>query len=367
MAGDMARVNFPGYSPERLPSGAIRHRVRVKDSPKVKITLPCGPDNPDFQTAYLAARAGIKPDKTRVEVAPRSGTVGWLVNAYMAHLARMVDSGQASHLTLKQRRGMAQRLLDRRSTSGGSKGKEYRGLPMVIPAAELMAMRDDMMATPGAAKNTFKFLRAMYAWAVDRGHCSVNPAAAIKVEYTSAGGAVPWSIDDFAKFRKAHPQGTMAHLTLTLFVFTACRIEDAIALGRRHETRNGSWLAWTPGKRGSRPVDIPILPPLAEAIRSQKIVGDTYLLTEAGKPFASPEALRNRLRKWCATAGLENRTSHGIRKAAGHLLALHGATQYEIMSVHGHANAATSQIYTRDVERTQLAERAVARLSGVEW
>lgn len=54
---------------------------------------------------------------------------------------------------------------------------------MMIPAHELIAYRDSMMATPGAAHNTFKFIKAMYAWAKERGHCPHSPAAGIKVDY----------------------------------------------------------------------------------------------------------------------------------------------------------------------------------------
>lgn len=102
-------------------------------------------------------------------------------------------------------------------------------------------------------------------------------------------------------------------------------------------------------------------------MRAQTAIGPAYLLTEHGKPFASPEALRNRFKKWCRSADLEDLSSHEIRKAAGHLMALKGATQYEIMSVHGHANAATSQVYTESVERMKLGEMAASKLAGMDW
>lgn len=371
MHGDMVRVDFPGYFTETLPSGNVRHRVRVEGQKKTKITLPFGPEHPGFQQAYLSARAGIRPAKssTKNDILPTVGTVGWLVTAYLAHLNTQVLNGQASPLTLKQRTGMGERLMNNVSSSGNSKGKPYRGLPMSIPTHELVTYRDSLMATPGTAKNTFKFIKAMYKWAVERGHCSSNPAAGITVAYTNQGGATPWTLEDLQKFRRTHPFGTKAHLALTLFMFTACRIGDAIQLGRKHEIkRNGQiWLSWQPAKKGSKPVEIPLLPPLEKAIRAQKVIGETYLLTESGSPYSSPEGLRNRMAKWCKSAKIEGRSSHGIRKAAGHLLALHGATQYEIMSIHGHANASTSQVYTAGVERTRLAEQAAAKLSGLDW
>ncbi|RJL02345.1 hypothetical protein D3P06_11375 [Paracoccus aestuarii] len=46
--------------------------------------------------------------------------------------------------------------------------------------------------------------------------------------------------------------------------------------------------------------------------------------------------------------GLDNRSSHGVRKAAGHLLAQEGCSQNQIMTVHGHTQARTSEVYTRE-------------------
>ena len=367
--GDMSKIEFPGYFSERMASGNLRHRVRVEGHKRVKITLPFGPDDPRFQSAYIAARAGLKTDSTELKIIPNAGTVGWLVTAYLAHLRSQVQNGQASALTLKQRKPMGDKLIDHTSTSGTSTGRIYRDLPLMIPPHELIAYRDSLMATPGAAHNTFKFIKAMYAWAVERGHCPLNPAAGIKVAYKNQGGAIPWTIADLEAFKERHPFGTTAHLFLTLFMFTACRISDGIILGRENEkTINGTpWLSWQPDKAGSKIVEIPVLPPLQRALAARKVIGTTFILTDQGKPYTTDQGMGRKLKQWCSEAGIEGKTSHGIRKAAGHLLALHGATQYEIMAVHGHANASTSQVYTKDVERLALAEKAVARLSGMKW
>ncbi|MCH2274181.1 MAG: hypothetical protein MK397_05615, partial [Thalassospira sp.] len=71
--------------------------------------------------------------------------------------------------------------------------------------------------------------------------------------------------------------------------------------------------------------------------------------------------------KWCLDADLPDLSSHGIRKGAGKLLAEEGCTQYEIMAVHGHAEAKTSETYTSGAERWKLARQAMKRLEGMEW
>jgi site-specific recombinase XerC len=367
MGGDM-RLDFPGLT-KRVRGKAVAWRVRVEGNPNRKITLPVGPDHREFADHYRAARAGERlapPD----QITAAEGTMGWIVQAYLSHLAREVAAGTKSPLTLKERRNLAAFVLAQQSEQRNTRGKEYRGLPMTIPAAELLAFQDRMLGLPGKARNVWMFMRAAYDHAVKRNLCNSNPFKMVdRPAYKSAGGATAWTLDDLAQFRERHPQGTMAHLWLSLHMFTACRIGDACILGRGHELRESGalWLSWQPSKKGSRPVKIPVAAPLERAIRAQKLIGPTYLLTAHGKPFASPEALRNRVQKWCAEAGLVGLSSHGIRKAAGELLALAGATQYEIMALHAHANATTSQIYTKGAEAARLGQMAVQKLEALEW
>jgi integrase len=365
--GDM-RIRIPGLSHESHGK-ARRWRVRVEGERTRKITIPVGPDHDDFQAHYKAARRGEK-----LSVDPDAkhdpGTMGWLMASYIEHLTTQVETGHASPLTLKQRKSHKDFILSQTSEQTRTYGRPYAGLPMTIPPAEMMALQDRMRRTPGKALNVWKTLTAAFEFARERGHITSNPAKAVRrPQYANQGGATPWTLDDLKKFREAHPKGTTAHLCLSLMMFTACRISDAVILGRRHEDRiNGAlWLSFDPVKKGAASVLVPVLPPLEAALRSRGVIGDTYLLTDHGKPFASPEALRNRFKKWCRAAGLEDRSSHGIRKAAGELMALAGATQYEIMAVHGHTNSTTSQVYTKSVERMRLAEMGASKLAGMEW
>ena len=354
-----------------MKSGNLRYLVRVKGQPSKRITLSVSPEHPDFHEHYTAARQGLKVTaQTTLTTAAARGSVAWLAYAYLDHLERLVQAGTASPLTLKQRRSLVGELVKQKSTAPRSRGFSYAELPMEIPQDELARMLDALAATPGKAKNMLKMLRAMYKWAIQQGHCQVNPAQGVNVAYQSKGGATPWTLADLEKFRKAHPAGTAAYLRLTLFMFTACRISDAVRLGPANEFRlNGQlWLGWDPVKRGSPRVEIPVLLPLERALSSRKVVHpNTYLLTDHGKPFSSPESLRNRLKKDCGLAGIEERSAHGIRKAAGHLLSLFGATQYEIMAILGHEQASTSEVYTKGVERQKLAASGASKLAGLDW
>lgn len=348
----MVRIHPPGLLCERLPSGNVRWRVRAIGDKSRKTTVP-PPDDPDFFAAYDAARHGRKYDKQK----PVTHSLAWLVGEYEKAMAERVAAGLLDGGTLKQRSAFYARLCGR-----------YGAKNMRMPAHKLVEFRDSILATPGAADNMVKAVRALYAWAIERGTVQANPAAGIGTVNRSRG-AVAWSIDDLRKFREAHPKGTMPHLALSLFMFTACRIGDAATLGRANErTFDGvTWLCWQPAKKGSAPVEVPILPPLAQAIAAQKVIGPTYLLNGWGKSFASSAALGNWFRDRVREAGLTDRSPHGIRKAAGELMAIEGATQYHIMAVQGHTQAKTSEVYTRGVNRRKLASDAVAKLASMDW
>jgi len=353
------KIDYPGLIEEKLPSGSIRYRVRIEGNPKRRIRLHVDPEHKDFREHYLAARAGIqmKPDVAPIDRAIK-GSFGWLIHRHLNKLEKQVEAGRASPLTLKKRKGLFARLLPR-----------YGEYTLHIPTHQIVKIRDELQDKPSIADAMVKAIRVMYREAIADGILTTNPATGIGNIDLGRGGAKPWTVDDLRTFRERHPPGTNAHLCLTLFMFTACRISDAVLLGRHNEFERAGVRAigWQPTKKGSKYVEIPMLPSLYKATRRSNVVGATYLLTDYGKPYKTADALGQRFRKWCDQAGLTDLSSHGIRKAAGHLLALEGCSQYQIMAIHGHAQAKTSEIYTKGVERWQLAREAMETLQGLEW
>lgn len=359
MVNEPVKHEYAGLLKEKMPSGAFRYRVRVEGNKSKRIRLHVGPDHKMFMEHYLAARRGIslQLEAEPIETAIKN-SVAWLTYKHEFHIRQQVLSGAASPLTLKKRLGFMEKL---RADCG-----EYS---MEIPQSRIVEIRDRMAGTPAAADSMVSAIRAMYKWALSHGIVDANPAVGIGTIDRGKGGAVPWTADDLRKFREVHPKGTNAYLALTIFMFTACRIGDACWIGRANEFERGGvrGISWQPRKRGSAVVEIPMLPPLYRATRAATVQGPSYLLTSAGVPYNTPDALGHRFRKWCRAAGLPNRSSHGIRKAAGHLLAQHGCSQYQIMTIHGHTQAKTSEVYTRGVERWGMAKDAMNRLEGMDW
>ncbi|SMO63863.1 Phage integrase family protein [Paracoccus laeviglucosivorans] len=358
------RVDFPGLVVERHRNGTLRYRVRVEGDKGRRIHVPVTPEDPAFAHYYYAARAGEIWQPPREKQIERS--LDWLCSRYLDFIGKMVEAELMSAATLKQRRSVLKRLCDHLDDDGD----RYGTLDIDLPPAAFITVRDAWAAHPGAADNLIKSVRAVYKWAKERDEISHNPAAGIGVINTAPkGGAVPWTASDLKQFKAKHPAGTIAHLWLTLQAFTACRIGDAIWLGRDQEVSRGgqTWLEWQPRKKGSAFVSIPMLAPLYTATRATKIVGTSYLLSEKGKPFASVEALRVRVQRWCESAGLPGRSSHGIRKAVAEMMAEAGCSQHQIMAVMAHTQAKTSEIYTKGAERRILAADGVRALSGIDW
>ncbi|MDF1729352.1 MAG: site-specific integrase, partial [Sulfitobacter sp.] len=293
------KIRFPGYVPEKMPSGETRHRVRIEGQKRKRITIPVGPNDPQFSEHYYAARAGVKIDAPRIEPAVRM-SADELVRDYLLWMEAQVASGLMSPLTLKQRRSLLKRSLDTRDDQGDRIGDLHQDLP---PEAFVL-IRDSWGAKTSQADNALKGFSACYKWAKEYRGITYNPVASVRKVHVSKGGAVPWSADDLRRFAEHHPSGTTARRWLMLALFTGSRIGDTINLGNEATYDGRLWLEWQPAKKGSAYVSIPLFPQLIEELRATKVEGRTYLLSQHGRPYRSTDSLRNMIQDWTRQAGL---------------------------------------------------------------
>lgn len=358
------KYNYPGLYRDKTPAGTVRWMVRKEGEKAKRLRIPVGPDHVDFLNHYYAARAGETWEPARKVTAPKQ-SFAWLVQSYLERLEGEVPARISSPLTLRKRRSQLHRVCDVTDADGD----RYAVLDLDMPPAAFVRARNTMAATPAEADNTMKAVRAMYRHAIELGLVDHNPAEGIAKIHQNRGGAVAWSADDVRKYRAAHPPGTMAHLYLTLLMFTGCRIGDACRLGRGHETRRDGLLCleWQPVKKGSAPVAIPMPAQLEAATRAVSIIGPTYILNEQGRPFKNAASMGIRARKWFDAAGLPDRSSHGVRKALAEFLAEAGCTQHQIMAIMSHNQAKTSEIYTRAADRRALAGSAAQAMGAIQW
>ncbi|HLP70438.1 MAG TPA: tyrosine-type recombinase/integrase [Rhizobium sp.] len=352
------KVEYPGLIEQKLPSGTVIYRVRPKGNHSKRIQLYARPGDSDFTRQYALARAGVKPEplkKASDEAMPE--TIGWLVHAYLEYLEKKVAAGTTSAKTLKKKRNLLQRLL------------KHSDKKALIPREKLIEMQDEMAATPAQADAFIEAVAVMYDWAIERKKVKENPARGIKGVYEKGDGATPWKAADVRKFFTTHKRGTKPHVAMSILLWTGCRIEDLTVLGRQHECviDGVDAIRWTPSKKNSTEVCIPFVEPLKDAVRAPVVIGETYVLGRGGKPYSSGDSMSAMFKRWCKDAGLGHLSAHGVRKGLAEVLAEMGCSQYEIMAILGHSEAKTSEVYTRRVERWNLAKVALKRVnkSGV--
>jgi enterobacteria phage integrase len=88
------------------------------------------------------------------------------------------------------------------------------------------------------------------------------------------------------------------------------------------------------------------------------------ITTAYSKPF-TVDGFSGWMRDAISEAGLPlDCKPHGLRKAAGRLLAEAGATARMIMSILGHTTLGEAERYTEEADQASLAEDAVIKLEG---
>jgi len=162
------------------------------------------------------------------------------------------------------------------------------------------------------------------------------------------------------------PEGIRDRAMLTLMYASGLRASEVVTLRMENVDRNAGFLRVF-GK-GSKERVVPVADRALEELKTYldaarpgflgKKVAGALFLSRRGKAITR-QTLWNRIRRWAACAGIDERISpHTLRHSfAGHLLA-GGADLRAVQAMLGHADIATTQIYThvtpehlRDVHR----------------
>ena len=229
---------------------------------------------------------------------------------------------------------------------------------------------EDMMATkfntPNAANNMRKRLSQLLDLAVKLEWIPANPVKQTKAYVVEGGGHHTWTEAEIAGFFKAHKIGSLAHLAVTLMLYTGAARVDVVKLGQFSikQTVEGERLEYRrqkTRKSNGQLVSIPLHPDLVKVLTECTKDNGTFLQTNYGNQ-RSVEGLGNAMRKWCDEAGLLNCSAHGLRKACARRLAEAGATAPEIMSITGHKTLAEVQRYIADANRELMADAGMDKL-----
>ena len=278
-------------------------------------------------------------------------SIEWLLNQYMA-------SGVFKALapaTQLQRRNFYNRFC-----------RVYGAVPYnSITTADLAKIRDNLK--PFAARNFLKAMTAAYKWAAlpEVNLVTHNPARDVQRPSPKTDGYEPWTLEDVRQFNKFYPKGHNARICLAMLLFTGREISAVTTIGRV-SVRNG--LLTTERQKTGVKVVTPILSLL------QNELGNRYndlvwLQNRNGAPYSN-KSLSQRFSAWARNAGLKNKTSHGLRKSVGSILADLKMPAPVIMSVLGHKSMTQSDVYIQNANRTDLAEQGMNALEekvADEW
>ncbi len=306
------------------------------------------PGTDEFMTEYRAALARGCDMGPRKSTAAAPGSLRWLVQSYY---------GCPEYLGLHEStRAKRRAILDGISLEHGAKPFARMETKHVR-----LKIRDPKAATPEAANGRVKALRQVFKWACDVGHASTNPARDVPMlAPKNPDGHHAWTAEEVHQFEKRHPPGTKARKALAMFLYLGVRISDSVQLGPQME-RAGDLHFTEQKNRATKPKhrEVPILPVLRAELDASPSGHLAYLVTEWGRPFASPKAFGNRFKAWCVQAGLPHCTAHGLRKAGATFAAEHGATEHQLMAIFGWDSPKQAALYTKSANRKRLTNDAM--------
>lgn len=314
-----------------------------------------------YDTLFAAAMGGTLPARPSRRPGPMPGTLGWLAAAYEASQA---FGGYDPSTQRTRRRLMALMLAEPVAPDAA---ETFADFPLArIKTAALEVLRDRQRDMKGSANDRVKALRALFRWAAEARHVPANPALGLAKLRVTTSGHHTWTLDEIAQFEARHPAGSRAHLALRLMLYTGARRSDAPRLGRQHVRH--SVIRWTAFKNRNRHptvIEIPLLPPLAEAIAAAEAAGNVgdmvFLRSEHGRPFVI-ESFGNWFKDQCRAAGLPHCSAHGLRKAGSTCAAEAGATAHQLMAMFGWRSLAEAERYTRSAERRRMAAAGMGHL-----
>ena len=156
-----------------------------------RVPLPGLPWSPEFMAAYEAAMGGRKIEPGKSKIAP--GSVADLITLYYqtAAFTRLSDATRQTY------RG----ILDR------FRGEYGELLVARLEEQHIAAILDKKAATPAAANNLRRMLRALMKLAKQRKIIKLNPMTDIEPMRYKVKGFKDWSDDEIGLFADYYPVG----------------------------------------------------------------------------------------------------------------------------------------------------------------
>jgi integrase len=337
---DMPRPRPPYLRREVTRHGSVVWYVRRGEERRVRIRAAFG--TLEFDTEY---RAALEATPRPAKGGPGAGSITWLINRYQETCAWT----KLSRASQRQRQNMLTQVI-----------KAAGNRPFTdITKASLETARD--RRSPAQGRKFLDVMRGLFRWAVKAGIAKIDPTTGVaNPPALKTAGFHVWSEDDVAAYEARWPVGTRQRVWFDVLLYTGLRRGYAVKLGRQH-VRDG--VATLKTEKTDTEVTLPILPVLAQTLAAGPCGDLAFIAGESGRPLTK-ESFGNLFRDACHAAGLQNRSAHGLRKAAATRAANAGATVAQLEAIFGWSGGSMASLYTRSADRRRLAMEAMSKLAN---
>ena len=222
----------------------------------------------------------------------------------------------------------------------------------------LSSLREEGLSARSVARHV-STVRSFFRYLVREGILPANPVSEARAPKT--GRPLPRFLTPsevellLAAPDRVTPEGMRDRAMLELLYASGLRASELVTLGMENVDGNAGFLRVI-GKGGKERI-VPVAPPALETLEEyianwrprflkKKRAGGALFLSRQGRPVTR-QTLWNRIGRWARAAGIRDSISpHTLRHSfAGHLLA-GGADLRAVQAMLGHADIATTQIYT---------------------
>jgi integrase len=295
--------------------------------------------DPRFGDCYARARAA----RTNRQKRQGTLTLDGLVRSYekSPEFRCLSEASQRSYTRYLARANALMR--DRHGESWPAKGVERK---------DVVALRDTLSDTPGAANQALRALGACFAWGVDNEKVRANPVRGIKKYKAKPHEKWP---EDLLEEALADPQVGDA---VALFFFTGQRIDDVCRMSWS-DIKGDHMLVWEEKK--DKQIRVAILPELAERLARLEKPATTILANSNGRPWTQ-SGLRQKLQDWAKARG-HKVVPHGLRKNAVDALLDAGCTEAEVSGITDQSLQMIAH-YAKDRNKLGLGRAAVIKLDA---
>jgi site-specific recombinase XerD len=300
--------------------------------------------------------------KERVQRAYRAGTWNAMIDIYRRHSSyRDLDDKSSK----KKKERMFAMIRETRENGGLEHGD------ILVRQTDVNALAEYIDALGQKFWSEAKEIRIVFStlfnFAVAQKLVAVNPISQIKRPTTdNPDGHRDWSEDEITRYKRRHPEGSVARVALEIALETGMRLGDVVRAGQKMGVNQGivggdmlSFIADKIKYLGERArCNVPISSTLRQALAARRVPGvNQWLLSETGKPIPA-KRLSKLFGEWIDEAGLPDHcVAHGLRKSFVRRMIDGGVEPHDVAAMTGHQDLELVMFYGRQRDKRIAGER----------